>query len=364
MFLNGADRFKKMEQKVIAVIEQVLTAIKQSQPLKIIGGNSKAFLARKAVGMEIINMADYSGVISYEPTELYITVRAGTLLGDVTQILAEQGQMLAFEPPKINDDTTIGGVVATGLSGPRRPYTGSVRDFILGIHCINGLGKELSFGGQVMKNVAGYDLSRLMTGAFGTLGIITEITLKVLPLPEFELTAYKKTSKQEALKIMSELSGKSIPVSATCYNADYLYVRFSGNEKVVKDCVQKFELEEYKMGEQFWRELRDFKLPLFNSEKSIWRLSVPSTSNVNLGNDDYLIDWGGAQYWLASNRLPNEMFTMAEELGGSALLFRGGDRSGDIFQPLADGLFKLQQELKRAFDPHKILNPEKMYVNL
>lgn len=355
------DNFVK--HKVITIKEQISAAIEQGEPLRIVAGNSKAFLGRNVVGNQI-DMVDYTGIINYEPTELYITVRAGTLLSEVKEVLAEHGQMLAFEPPEVNEETTMGGVVATGLSGPRRPYAGSVRDFVLGVHCINGLAKEMSFGGQVMKNVAGYDLSRLLTGSYGTLGVILEVSLKVLPLPEFELTGFKNISKQKALEVMSELSGKSIPVSAACYDGDLLYVRFSGNEKVVRDSLKEFKLEEHESGEQFWNGLRDFKLPILNSEKPVWRLSVPSTSNIDLKNDDYVIDWGGAQYWFASDRPANEIFTMAEEQGGSAMLFRGGDRNGDIFQPLAGGLFKLQQELKQAFDPHRILNREKMYEKL
>lgn len=291
-------------------------------------------------------------------------VTAKRFWSDVKQLLAEQGQMLAFEPPEVNERTTMGGVIATGLSGPRRPYTGSARDFVLGIRCINGLGKVLSFGGQVMKNVAGYDLSRLMTGAFGTLGIITEITLKVLPLPEFELTGFTEIPLQKALDTIHDISSRAVPVSASCYDDGKLFIRFSGNEKVVKDTLKTGGFEEYKDGKKFWNELRDYKASIFRSDKPLWRLSVPSTSNVNLENDDYLVDWGGAQYWIASDRPANEIFTMAEELGGSALLFHGRDQTGDIFQPLAGGLFKLQQELKKAFDPHRILNREKMYANI
>lgn len=352
-----------MQRKINTIKEQISAAIDQGKPIKVIGGNSKAFLGRNIVGTQI-NMADYTGVISYEPTELFITVRAGTLLSEVKQVLAEQAQMLAFEPPEVNEKTTMGGVVATGLSGPRRPYAGSVRDFVLGIRCINGLAKELSFGGQVMKNVAGYDLSRLMTGAFGTLGILTEITLKVLPTPEFELTGFKEVPLQKALDTMHDISSRAIPVSASCFDGKKMLVRYSGNEKLVKESLKTSGFEEYENANEFWNKLRDYTSSIFLSDKPIWRLSVPSTSIVNLANDDYLIDWGGAQYWLASDRSKNEIFAMADELGGSALLFSGGDHNADIFQPLSDGLFKLHKELKQAFDPHRILNTGRMYENL
>ena len=352
-----------MEQKIITIKEQVSDAIEQEKPLKIVGGNSKEFLGRNIAGTPI-EMAEYTGVISYEPTELFITVRAGTLLSDIKQALVEHGQMLPFEPAEVTEKSTIGGVIASGLSGPRRPYTGSVRDFVLGVRCINGLGKDMSFGGQVIKNVAGYDLSRLMTGAYGTLGIIIEISLKVLPIPEFELTGYQAMSTLKALEMMHILSAKPIPLSATCYDGENLFIRLSGNEKVVKETLRVFDLEEYKNGDQFWNELRDFKSPIFNRGKTLWRLSVPSTSIINLEDVKYLIDWGGAQYWLASERSAKDIFAMARELGGSASLFRGGDRDGDVFQPLPDKLLKLHQELKHAFDPHRILNPGKMYASL
>lgn len=352
-----------MQQKIISIKEQIANAIEEKAALQIIGGNSKAFLGRTSTGTAL-NMADYQGIISYEPTELYITVKAGTLLSEVKAVLAEQGQMLAFEPPEVNEKTTMGGVVATGLSGPRRPYAGSVRDFVLGIRCINGLAKEMSFGGQVMKNVAGYDLSRLLTGSFGTLAVILEITFKVLPLPEFELSASKAMQKHDALQLMSTLSGQSLPISAAAYYDGKIYIRYSGNEKVIRDNLKKNQFEADEKNKTFWKELRKFKSPIFNSAKPIWRLSLPSASNFETADDNYLIDWGGAQYWLASDRPANELFTLAKRQGGSAFLFRGGDRTGDIFQALPDELFKLQKNLKQAFDPHRVLNPNKMYRDL
>ncbi len=352
-----------MNQRIVTIKEQILTAIDSDESIKVVGGNSKEFLGRTTAGLRM-DMAGYTGIISYEPTELFITARAGTLLTEVKQALAEQGQMLPFEPPEVNEKSTIGGVVATGLSGPCRPYTGSVRDFVLGIRCINGLAKEMSFGGQVMKNVAGYDLSRLLTGSFGTLGIIMDVTFKVLPIPEFELSACKKMSKEEAIRVMSELSTKPIPISAVCYYENLLYVRFSGNENVIKDCLKIFELEEYDDGVRFWNELRNFKHSFFKSDKPLWRLSVPSLTNLNLKGDEFLMDWGGAQYWLVSDRPSNEIFNMAEQQGGSAMLFRGGDHDGDVFQPLSETLFKLHKNLKHAFDPHRVLNAGKMYTDI
>lgn len=352
-----------MQEKIKIIQDQIANAIEQHEPLKIVGGDSKAFLGRNIVGTSL-EMSDYSGVINYEPTELYITVRAGTTLNEINNTLAKHGQMLVFEPPQVNAMTTIGGVVATGLSGPRRPYSGSVRDYVLGVHCINGLGKELTFGGQVMKNVAGYDLSRLMTGAYGTLGVILDISLKVMPLPEFELTCHQSLSLDDALAKMLELSALAIPLSASCYDGEALFIRLSGDEKVVKTSSKTIGMDVFEQARQFWNELRDYKSSIFNSKNNIWRLSVPVTSVLDVGNEPCLIEWGGGLYWLDSKRPAEEIFNLASAAGGNAMLFKGTDPQQEIFQPLTDGLLSLHKNLKNAFDPHGVLNPGKMYATI
>lgn len=352
-----------MKEKLDSIKKHVLNAVEQSEPLKIVGGNSKAFLGRATTGI-LVDVSAYRGIISYEPTELYITARAGTLLSDINNTLTENGQMLAFDPPNVTDKTTIGGVVATGLSGSRRPYSGSVRDYILGIRCINGLGKDLSFGGQVIKNVAGYDLSRLMTGAFGTLGIILEVSLKVVPIPEVEITCCASMTKAKALATMLELSAQAIPISASCYDGEVLFVRLSGNEHSVKATSKKIELDREEQDFNLWNELRDFKAPIFNSDINTWRLSVPTTANPDIGDAPFLVDWGGGLYWLNSERPAKEIFDLAREVGGSAMLFRGADQNQESFQPLSQGLLSLHKGLKKAFDPHGIFNPGKMYASL
>lgn len=350
-----------MEQTINNIKQQLAEAIDQKQALKIVGGDSKSFLGRVINGSPLC-MAEYSGIIKYEPTELFITVKAGTLLSEINSALAAQGQMLAFEPAEINANTTIGGVVATGLSGPRRAYSGAVRDYVLGIRCINGLGKELRFGGEVMKNVAGYDLSRLMTGAYGTLGIILEVSLKVVPMPEFEMTYCIDMTLEKALEKMRDLSVKATPVSATCYDGKQLFIRLSGNKSTIAESAKRLGFDEYAQGDSFWRELRDYKASIFNTDKPIWRLSVPNTSTLELNDDTFLIEWGGGLYWLHSEREPKDIYDLASRAGGHAMLFNGGDRTKEIFQPLEEGLFNLHKGLKKAFDPYSILNPEKMYA--
>ena len=352
-----------MEQQIQTLRERILDAIKSAKPLKILAGKSKSFYGRDIEG-EPLDMTSYSGVISYEPTELFITARSGTPISLIKQTLADSGQMLAFEPPQINSNATIGGAIATGLSGPRRPYAGSVRDYVLGVRCMNGLGKDMSFGGQVMKNVAGYDLSRLMTGALGTLGVLLEISIKVLPLPEIESTCRKSMTARNAVLMMNELSGKSLPLSAACYDGKYLFLRLSGNKKVVTEALNTLDFDEYLNGEQWWQGLRDYTLPIFKSGKPLWRLSVPSTTQLDLHEEEFLIDWGGAQYWLTSDRPSQEIFNQTAEAGGSATLFRNGDHHAEVFQPLTDEIFKLHSGLKQSFDPHRILNPGKMFAKI
>ena len=352
-----------MKEKVELIKEHVFNAIEQKKPLKIVGGNSKAFLGRATKG-SLLDVSDYSGIINYEPTELFITARAGTLLSDINNTLFKYGQMLGFDPPNYNTRTTIGGVIATGLSGSRRPYSGSVRDSVLGVRCINGLGKDLSFGGQVIKNVAGYDLSRLMTGAFGTLGIILEVSIKVVPIPEAEMTCSRSMTKGNAIVKMLELSGQVISLSGSCYYGGVLYVRLSGNENSIMATKKKIGFDTDEQDVNLWDQLRDFKAPIFNSDKNIWRVSVPITTVPKIGDSQFVLDWGGGLYWLNSDRSAKEIFDMAEEVGGSAMLFRGYDQKQEVFQPLTNGLLSLHKGLKKAFDPHRILNPGKIYASL
>ena len=352
-----------IDQRIRALQQQLLAAIEGGAPLAIQGGNSKAFIGRR-LDLARLDISAYRGIISYEPTELYITARAGTPLIEINAALAEKGQMLAFEPPLLTENTSIGGVVASGLSGPRRPYGGSVRDHVLGIRCLNGLAKDLRFGGQVIKNVAGYDLSRLMTGAFGTLGVILEVTLKVMPIPDYELTCRQAMPEAAALAKMRAFGAGALPVSAACYDGAALFVRLSGNRHAVKPALAALALPEYEQGAVFWERLRDYKADLFMADAPLWRLSVPPSRDLGLTGGQYWIDWGGAQYWVKTTEPAAAMFKLASQHGGHAMLFKNGGESADRFQPLSGALLSLHQALKRAFDPRRILNPGKMYLNV
>lgn len=345
--------------------DQIKDAAGRQHPLQIIGGNSKAFLGRKASIDDVINTQAHSGIISYEPGELTLTARAGTLLKDIEILLADHNQMLAFEPPHFSDAATLGGTIACNLSGPRRAYAGAARDFVLGSRIINGKGEAMRFGGEVIKNVAGYDVSRLMTGAMGTLGLILDVSLKVLPIPEQEITFCFELSSEEAIAKMNQWAGKSLPLSATCYDGERLYVRLSGTSSATQAAAQHIGGESVFEPEQFWQELREQTLPFFDNEKLLWRLSVPSTTvPLNVIDDLMLIEWGGAQRWCLSEQHPEDIRKIVEEVGGHAAQYRRHEGICEVFHPLSSGVQQLHRNLKTAFDPHNILNPGRQYLDL
>jgi len=344
--------------------ERVISAYKEENNLFIMGGGSKEFYGRKAVGDEI-NVRPCHGVIFYEPTELVITARTGTPLSEIENVLAGENQQLAFEPPHFGKTATLGGMVACGLSGPRRPYAGPVRDYVLGIKCMNGRGEILSFGGQVMKNVAGYDVSRLMTGALGTLGILLEVSLKVLPIPENEVSLTMAATFTTAINLMNTWAGMPLPISAMCFENNNLNIRLSGNRNAIITATRKLAMEEHPDGVNYWQNLKEHKLDFFNNaDNYLWRISTPSaTGQMNLSGE-WLIEWGGSQRWLKSSEPIDRVRKVADDVGGHATLFKGGGADDEIFHPLSAEVFEQHDKLKIAFDPKRILNIGRMYKGL
>jgi glycolate oxidase FAD binding subunit len=340
--------------------ERVRSAVNSSAALCIVGGGSKRFYGRTAQGEEL-NIGGHRGVVNYEPTELFITVRGGTPLREVEAILADKGQMLPFEPPHFGPGATLGGAIACGLSGPRRPYAGAARDFVLGARVLNGRSDILRFGGEVMKNVAGYDVSRLMVGALGTLGVLLDVSLKILPRPAEEITLGHPTTAAEALHIMNRWAAQPLPLSAGCFDGDRLYVRLSGAAAGVEAARALIGGEVVQDGAAFWKSLREQTHPFFEGEVPLWRLSVPQSAPPLPLEGETLYDWGGAQRWLKTDATVDRVRQVAVEAGGHAMLFRGGDRTGEVFHPLTDALQALNRNLKQAFDPHGIFNPGRMY---
>jgi len=340
--------------------------------LRIRGGGTKDFYGQALEG-DVLDTTPCEGIIDYDPTELVITVRAGTRLAHVERTLRAEGQMLACEPPRFGDEATIGGFVAAGLSGPRRPYAGAVRDIVLGVRVVDGKGDHLSFGGRVMKNVAGFDVARLMTGALGTLGIITEVSLKCLPMPKAETTRVFQCSADEAIRMTNEWGGKPLPITATAYHAGHLAVRLSGAASAVEAAVGKIggsPLPGNDSGGAFWRSVKEQTQPFFlagaQPSASLWRLSVKSTAPYTDLGGEQLIEWGGALRWLLAKDHAEaaRLREWARGHGGHATLYRAGDKTIGAFQPLPEALAVLHRRLKGAFDPAGILNPHRMYADL
>src|SRR5690349_5609331 len=340
----------------------IAEARKRQQALRVRGGGTKDFYGGTARGDELSTRA-YRGIVSYEPTELVITARAGTPLAEIESALREKGQMLAFEPPHFGASATLGGCVAAGLSGPRRAYAGAVRDFVLGVRMLDGKGDDLRFGGQVMKNVAGYDVSRLMAGSLGTLGVLLKVSLKVLPLAPGETTLRLECDESGAVELMSAWAQRPLPITATAYRDHELRVRLSGARVAVDAAARKIggNVVDPAQAERYWANIREHADPFFSGGEPLWRLSVkPTTPPLSLPGKQ-LIEWGGALRWLMSGGNPVTIRDAAARAGGHATLFRGGDKSVGVFHPLAPALMKLHRNLKRALDPAGILNPGRLY---
>lgn len=341
--------------------DAVRAAHEARTPLRITGGGSKRMRCRPVAGIPL-DVRAHCGIVHYEPTELVMTARAGTPLLDIEDALDEHEQMLAFEPPHLGATATLGGTIACGLSGPRRPYAGAARDFVLGARIINGRGEVMRFGGEVMKNVAGYDVSRLMAGAYGTLGVLLDVSIKVLPKPRAEMTLAQEASAAQAIQRANAWAGTPLPLSAVCHDGTRLYVRLSGTEEALAAAHAKIGGDIIEHGAIIWRDLREQSLPFFSSQVNVWRLSVlPASAPISLPGE-WLLDWGGAQRWLKSDAPPETIRAAAESAGGHATCF--DPRHGASFHPLPANLLALHRRLKDAFDPSHILNCGALYPEI
>ena len=345
--------------EIISVIKK---AFENNTKLRIQGGSSKAFYGRNIVG-QTLSLSEHAGIIEYEPSELYITAKSGTPLSLIEETIAEYNQILPFEPPYFNNTATIGGTVACGLSGPRRAYAGNVRDSVLGTEVINGTGEKLRFGGRVMKNVAGYDASRLMCGALGTLGVLMTITLRLLPKPACEKTSVFALSQNAAITKMNEWANTPLPVSATFYDGDHLYVRLSGSSASVNEAINELGGDIYLKDNEFWKEIKEHQHCYFKSDEPLWKISVPpNTQTIPLAGE-VAIEWNGSLRWIKTSENENIIRENVSKLSGHANLFRGTNCK-DVFHPLTHVSMKIHKNLKQVFDPAGILNPGKMFAEL
>ena len=347
-----------------AIVERIRHAGQHRERLRIRGGGSKDFYGEPGGQGEELSTLALDGIVSYEPSELVVTVRAGTRLADLEQVLAQSGQCLPFEPPHFCGGATVGGMVAAGLSGPARASVGPVRDYVLGVTMVNGRGELLTFGGQVMKNVAGYDVSRLMVGALGTLGLVVEVSLKVLPFAPAEATLKFEMTQAHALDRLNEWGGRPLPLNASEWTQGTLHLRLRGAVAAVEAACRTLGGERVELD---WAAHRDHALPWFSGrERDLWRVSVPQATPVLELPDSPLVEWHGAQRWVrASDGEAGRIRQAASRAGGHATLFAPTDRGATHrFAPLAAPLERIHRELKREFDPAGIFNAGRLYPGL
>lgn len=336
-----------------AIAAKVKAAASAALPLRIRGAGSKDFYGDERIG-EVLSTRGYQGVVEYDPAELMLTARAGTTLAELEALLAGAGQMLPFEPPQFGGGGTLGGSIATGLSGPRRPYAGAARDFVLGVRAIDGRGADLRFGGRVMKNVAGYDVSRLMVGSLGTLGVLLEVSLKLVPAKP-EMTLRFAADETDAFDRVNGWIAQGVPVCATCHHDGSLHVRFASVESVLKRLHQQTGGERVVEGAAFWRAIRDHAMDFFQRATTLWRVSVPPTA-APLGVPNQLVEWGGALRWLSGDLDAAALRSQVERAGGHVTLFRAPRRTVPALHPLDPALARIHLGLKEVFDPIGIFN--------
>lgn len=383
-----------MEAQLNSLIDAVRQAAADGRTLRLRGGGSKDFWGQSLTG-DVLDTRAYRGIVSYEPSELVVTVRCGTPLAELEAALAEKGQCLAFEPPHFGQGATVGGMVAAGLSGPARATAGAVRDYVLGARFINGLGEHLTFGGQVMKNVAGYDVSRLMAGSWGTLGLITEVSLKVLPVAPAEATLMiAGLAQSTALDLLHRWGGQPLPLNASAWvrdptaqpEADYLFVRLRGAVAAVQSAITKMSADAVALGAQVqamdnaeasqdWLASGEQTLPFFDApspDVCLWRLSMPQTAPEleipGLAYPSPYIEWQGAQRWLwAPASAAVALRELAQSLGGHAALFRASanhaevDKAVGVNTPLDAVQQRIQQQLQKQFDPQGVFATGRMH---
>jgi len=337
----------------------ISTAASNGTPLYPRGSGSKNFLG-KPVNNSHLDVGEHSGILTYEPTELVITARAGTSLQDIETTLAEQGQMLAFEPPHFGPDASLGGTLACGLSGPRRPHTGAARDFVLGTRIINGKGEILRFGGEVMKNVAGYDVSRLITGSMGTLGLILDASLKVLPRPASDITLVQTHTSGTGLNRIQNLAREPLPISATLVHDDKVYLRLSGASENLARAHTRLG-GEILADADIWLQVREHRHEFFSTPAPLWRLAVPAYTEALPLQGQWLIEWGGSQRWLKSEADAATIHAAASDCGGHAMLYRGKGLDSAARRPLSKTLLALHLRTKAALDPGGIFNPHRYF---
>jgi glycolate oxidase FAD binding subunit len=340
--------------------EQVRAASADRRALRIVGGDTKAWYGRAPHG-ERLELAVHRGVIDYDPCELVLTARAGTPLSEIEALLAQNRQRLGFEPPRLGPASTIGGVIAAGLAGPARPFAGAPRDHLLGARVLDGRGRALRFGGTVFKNVAGFDAFRLMCGAMGTLGVLLDVSIRVMPAPAESRTRLFDLDWPASQAMLTRLLRAAWPIDGAVHDGARLAVRLSGAVDGVGEAERAIGGE---AGEaDLWSAVRDMASPLLRAPR-LWRLSVPRTAQLDPLPGPAVVDWAGSQVWVASDAPTERMRALAATAGGHATLFRGAAPGEDVFTALPPAMLGLHARLKAVFDPAGVFNPGRLYEGL
>lgn len=356
--------------------EQIDSAISNKTRLRITGSGSKDWYGNTLQGIPLCTR-EYAGVISYQPDELVITVRSGTSLKEVEDLLKEKNQQFPFEPPHFGEHATIGGMIASGLAGPGRISAGGLRDFVLGCKIMDGTGSVMNFGGTVMKNVAGYDVSRLMPGSLGTLALLLDVSIKVLPITAAEQTLKLKIDQHETIELINLLASQPWPINASAWLGDHvneLYIRLRGARAAVEVATEHLS-QTYGMStidtnqaNHFWHDLKEQNLPWFersNQNQQLWRIALPTTTKPLSFSNSTLLEWHGGQRWLKGPQDIAELKQVALAHGGHASLFRGPQKSAHTLNSLADNpltkpLQTVEDRLRKTFDPHGIFSTERL----
>mgnify|MGYP003650379044 FL=1 len=348
-----------LEQELCA---QVSALAANGGAVEIVAGGSKHFYGETSRPELTMDVSAHSGVIDYDPAELVITLRSGCRLVDVEALLAERGQMFAFEPPAFGEEATIGGMVASGLTGPRRAFSGSIRDYLLGVKLIDGRGQVLQFGGRVIKNVAGFDLSRVMAGALGTLGIILEVSLRVIPIHESEISlAFEHARADDHISWINQLGSQPLPISASLWQQGKSHIRLSGSEQGLRQAAAQLG---GKALDYDWSALKQQQQAFFTSEEALTRVSLPPACADILRDENQLIEWGGAQRWLLGEVDLTALRERVQTEAGTVCAYRNHDAVVARFQPLGAAMLTLQRKLKSSFDPAGVFNPGRLYAGL
>ncbi len=353
-----------MQENDCSALQEAIGAARQSGvPIAIEGGGTRKFYGREIVGKPL-SLSDYHGIVEYNPTELVVTVKGGTTVDSLSQILQDNRQMLGFEPPNCLPDSTIGGSIALGLSGSARPYRGNVQDFVLGVRLLTGDGRNMRFGGQVIKNVAGFDISRLVVGSLGCLGIVLEVSLKVIPMPECEWTlSLEIPDVDQAISKFNALSGKPYPITASAWCDGVASIRLSGSRAGVKSAAQVIggSISE---DDPFWNQVNTHAHPFFEGGQKLLKVLQKPSAPVIASDKPVLVDWGGALRWYREEADEADLRQGLSEQGGWLERFCSADRSQEVFPALHPATMRIKQRLKDVFDPDRILNPGRMYNGL